>query len=59
MYIRDGVRGRGMGTEALTQLLTALGRPGVTALRHASPADDARPARFFRRLGFTPRPNAP
>lgn len=54
VFIRPAVRGRGMGSEALAALATALGGHGVKAL-HVEVATDSRPAALYRRLGFAPR----
>ena len=51
-FIRENVRGRGMGTEVLTSLLPALGDHGVKALHlEVDPAND-RARRIYARAGF-------
>lgn len=54
IWVRDKVRGRGMGSEALAALKKALGEAGVMAL-HLEAANDAA-ARIYERAGFRQRP---
>lgn len=54
-YIRPSVRGRGMGTEVLLQLVPALGQAGVTALHMEVDREDTRRQRLYRRAGFALR----
>ena len=55
IYVRPGVRGRGMGTEALLLLGKTLSDAGVVSLtleaEHGSPAEA-----LYRKLGFEGRP---
>ena len=52
IYIRPGVRARGIGSEVLTSLPKALAGAGLIAL-HAEPdPGDERAQRFFSRLKF-------
>lgn len=54
-YIRDGVRGRGMGSEALVSLVQELARSGVRAV-HLEVHDENAPAeRLYSRIGFRRR----
>lgn len=55
LFIRDAVRGRGMGTEALTSLLPALARHGVKALHLEVATTNSRARGFYARLGFDAR----
>lgn len=55
LFIRQGVRGRGMGSEALAALLPALARHGVKALHLEVGRDNEAAQRFYTRLGFQPR----
>ena len=54
-WIRQKVRGRGMGSEALDALKKALGAAGVTAL-HLEGIGNA--TRLYERAGFRRRPHA-
>ena len=56
LWIREKVRGRGMGTEALEALKRALGAAGVTALHLESVGAEA--TRLYERSGFQRRPHA-
>lgn len=55
LFIREGVRRRGMASEAMAMLHPALARHGVRALHVDVPADDARGRAFWQRLGYAPR----
>ena len=56
LWIREKVRGRGMGTEALEALKAALGEAGVKALHLEGLGDGA--TRLYERAGFRRRPHA-
>ncbi len=56
IWIRPGVRGRGIGSEVLTSLPRALAGAGLTALHIELPQEDERLDRFCRRLKFSPQP---
>ena len=56
LWIREKVRGRGMGTEALEALKRALGAAGVTALHLEGVGAEA--TRLYERSGFQRRPHA-
>lgn len=51
-FIRENVRGRGMGTEVLTSLLPALGQHGVKALHMEVSAENTSAQRVHARAGF-------
>ncbi len=51
-YIRQSVRGRGMGSEALAVLLPELARAGLVALTLEVAPDNDRAARVYERRGF-------
>lgn len=51
IYIRDSVRGRGIGTETLHGITRSLAGAGVKTLNVALP-DASRPAAFCKRCGF-------
>ena len=51
-FIREGVRGRGMGTEALHALLSELAGSGLRALHLEVAHDNASARRLYGRLGF-------
>jgi len=55
-WIREKVRGRGMGSEALDALKKALGAAGVAALHLEGIGDGA--TRLYERAGFRRRPHA-
>lgn len=55
LWVRDKVRGRGMGSEALAALQKALGEAGVKAL-HLEVANEGA-SRIYRRAGFKSRPH--
>lgn len=52
-YIREAVRGRGMGSDVLLGLLPALADHGVRAILADCPAATTRAARLLTRTGFT------
>ncbi len=55
LWIREKVRRRGMGTEALAALQSALQQAGVKALSlEVAPSNDSA-ARLYQRAGFAPR----
>lgn len=55
IYVREKVRGRGMGSEALAALLRALSEQGIAAMHlEVDTANDAA-QRLYRRVGFAPR----
>ena len=56
LWIREKVRGRGMGSEALDALKKALGAAGVTALHLEGVGEGA--TRLYERSGFRRRPHA-
>ncbi len=56
LWIREKVRGRGMGTEALDALKKALGAAGITALHLEGVGEGA--TRLYERSGFRRRPHA-
>lgn len=52
IYVREKVRGRGMGSEALAALLRALSEQGIAAMHlEVDTANDAA-QRLYRRVGF-------
>ena len=55
LFVRQAVRGRGMGTEAVFGIAKALRDGGVRALHLELPSDDERNRRFFGRAKFIPR----
>jgi GNAT superfamily N-acetyltransferase len=57
IFIRPGVRGRGIGSEILKELAKALGQAGLTALHVDLPRDDDRSLRFYTKLRFAPGPD--
>ena len=57
IWIREKVRGRGMGAEALSALQSALKEAGVRAL-HLELSEGNRAERLYRRAGFRRRPHA-
>jgi len=54
-YIRDSVRGRGMGTQAMAALISALRNLGVKTLRLEIQGANANARRFCERAGFRSR----
>lgn len=55
LYIRPGVRGRGMGTDVLTALPNALSQAGVQAVHLEVDRADDKAQRFYMRAGFDRR----
>lgn len=51
-YIREKVRGRGMGSEVLLTLLPALREHGIKALHLEVDRENARAQKLYRRAGF-------
>jgi ribosomal protein S18 acetylase RimI-like enzyme len=51
-YVREAVRGRGMGSEALRALTATLTGAGLRALHLEVGEDNAKAQRFYARLGF-------
>lgn len=56
IYIRPGVRGRGIGTEVLSALPKTLAGSGLKALHLEVDRDDTAPQELYRRAGFAARP---
>ncbi|UYV38885.1 GNAT family N-acetyltransferase [Rhodobacteraceae bacterium D3-12] len=54
-FIREKVRGRGMGSEVLMTLLPALSQHGVKALHLEVAHDNDAAKRLYQRSGFEPR----
>ncbi len=54
-FIREAVRGRGMGSDVLTGLLPALAEHGVKAIHLEVDREDARAQKLYQRSGFAPR----
>lgn len=54
IYIRPGVRGRGIGSEILLSLPRALSGAGLRALHLEVPRDDAAARALYERLHFKP-----
>ena len=52
IYVRPGVRGRGIATEVIEQLTLALKPAGLRALNLEVAGSDARLQNFYHRLGF-------
>ena len=57
IWLREAVRGRGMGGEALSELVKALDQAGVKAL-HLEVSPESGAARLYKRLGFKERPHS-
>lgn len=55
LYVRERVRGRGMGTEALAGLVRALAGQGITAMHLEVDADNERARTLYERMGFQSR----
>jgi ribosomal protein S18 acetylase RimI-like enzyme len=55
LYIRPAVRGRGIATEVLSALPTALGQAGVQAIHLELDRDNATAQKLYVRSGFRPR----
>lgn len=56
LWIREKVRGRGMGTEAVATLLKSLKGAGLMALHLEIAPENGRAEHLYRRLGFARRP---
>ncbi|MGC9370799.1 MAG: GNAT family N-acetyltransferase [Paracoccaceae bacterium] len=54
-FIREAVRGRGMGSQVLELLAPMLRQMGVKALHMEVAQDNERAARLYARAGFRPR----
>ena len=54
-FIREGVRGRGMGSEVLLALLPRLAEAGVKAMHLEVARDNTRARALYDRHGFAPR----
>ena len=57
IYIRKGVRGRGIASEALTALPRALARAGLRAIHLEVARDNAPALKLYERAGFRARDN--
>ncbi len=57
LYIRPGVRGRGIATEALTALPRALSQAGLRAVHLEVDRENAAARKLYSRAGFTARDN--
>ncbi|WP_238987420.1 GNAT family N-acetyltransferase [Roseovarius dicentrarchi] len=55
IYIRPGVRGRGIASDILSTLPRALAGAGLRVLHLETARDDARPRAFYERMHFTAR----
>jgi ribosomal protein S18 acetylase RimI-like enzyme len=55
LFIREGVRGRGMGGQAIDALAVELAKRGVTALHLEVGTANARGQSFYARRGFAKR----
>ena len=55
IYIRPGVRGRGIGSEVLSSLPRALARAGLRALHLEVDRENAGTREFYQKLRFSPR----
>ena len=55
LFIRPGVRGRGVASEVLQALGKALGQAGVKALHLEVDTENETAQRLYRRNGFIPR----
>ena len=55
LYIRPGVRGRGIATEALNALPRALAGAGLRAIHLEVDKDNAHAIKLYRRAGFATR----
>ncbi len=55
LWIREKVRGRGMGSEALLALMKALGEAGVKALSLEVNENNVNAIRIYKRAGFRQR----
>jgi len=55
LFVRPGVRGRGIASEALIALPRALAVGGLRAIHLEVDRENAIAVKFYRRAGFTPR----
>ncbi len=55
LYIRPGVRGRGIATEALVALPKALSEGGLRAIHLEVDRDNEKAVKLYRRAGFVTR----
>ena len=55
LYIRPGVRGRGIATEALIALPRALAEGGLRAIHLEVDRENEKAIKLYKRAGFTPR----
>lgn len=55
LYVRPGVRGRGIATEALIALPNALSEGGLRAIHLEVDRDNEAVIRLYRKAGFAPR----
>ncbi|MFK7837787.1 MAG: GNAT family N-acetyltransferase [Sulfitobacter sp.] len=55
LYVRPGVRGRGIATEALIALPRALSEGGLRAIHLEVDRENEAAQRLYRRAGFAPR----
>jgi len=55
IYVRPGVRGRGIGTEVLMSLPKALSQSGLRAIHLEVRRDNPRACAFYERLQFAAR----
>lgn len=54
-FMRENIRGRGLGSEVLANLLPSLASHGVKALHLEVSPDNARAQKLYRRAGFALR----
>lgn len=57
LYIRPGVRGRGMASEALIALPRALAEGGLRAIHLEVDPQNTAAIKLYKRAGFSPRDN--
>jgi ribosomal protein S18 acetylase RimI-like enzyme len=57
LYIRPGVRGRGIATEALIALPRALSEGGLRAIHLEVDRENTKAMTLYKRAGFKPRDN--
>lgn len=57
LYVRPGVRGRGIASEALVALPRALATGGLRAIHLEVDRDNEAAVKLYRRAGFRPRDN--
>jgi len=55
LYIRPGVRGRGIATESLIALPRALAEGGLRAIHLEVDRENTAAVKLYKRAGFTPR----